>query len=139
IPSLRRWQTPVLRSLVSDLRSNSHLTPDQAREAAAAYAGYYQDVCSLRLEAACQALTRLSKDGQAAGFSSLFYMFARSSVTNAMYWSAYDPDDHSAYAQTFWEAVPGLANVTKVIGATPYKTVAGQRYIFLFVVTHELG
>ena len=92
LPSLRRHQTPVFRNLVSELRSNRRLAPEQARAIAVAYSEYYRDVCSLTLDASCQTGTN-------------FYMFGRGSTTGRVYWSSYDPQDTSDYAQTFWEVV----------------------------------
>lgn len=133
IPSLRRRQTPAFRTLVNTLRSNRRLTPQQARQAARGYADYFADICKLQLQASCQTRTRLyTRDESAADFSYLFYMFARGKATNTVYWSAYDPKDASGYAQSFWEAVPGLKDVINIIGALPYEIPGSERHIYLF-------
>src|SRR5207244_12088547 len=62
IPSLRRWQTPAFRQLVSDLRNNRRLSADQACQAAANYARYFKDVCSLTLECSCETATRIQQE-----------------------------------------------------------------------------
>ncbi|MBI3969614.1 MAG: hypothetical protein HY329_28560, partial [Chloroflexi bacterium] len=143
LPGLRRWQTPAFGAMVETLRANRRLTPRAASHIAGAYADYFRDVCSLTLEAACQARTRLQAgdghwDRSAADYRDLFYLFARG-MTGTVYWSAYDPTDDSGYAQTFWTAVPGLANVVGVVGAAPYQVAPEQRCILLFVRTHEKG
>src|SRR5207247_486505 len=135
--SLRKWQTPTFRKLVSDLRQNRRLTPEQACAAAQTYTEYYQDVCSLTIEASCQTSTRIHKGGLCRYRSvtqdrSLFYMFARAAAPNSVYWSAYDPQASSGYAQTFWDEVSGLKNAINIIGAVPYQLAPGQRFIFLF-------
>lgn len=140
LPSLRRWQTPAFRTLVRDLRSNRRLSPEQARAAARAYSEYFEDVAKLKLEASCETRTRVHyKDGntQQEIDRCLFYMFGRGATTNTVYWSAYDAQDASGYAQTFWEAVPGLDKVVTVLGATPYEISAEERFIYLFAITLE--
>jgi peptidoglycan hydrolase-like protein with peptidoglycan-binding domain len=140
IPSLRRWQTPAFRELVSNLRSNRRLNPAQAREAAETYAEYFHDVTTLSLEASCQTRTRVLEDkGNAAGYSYMLHMFARGGATNAVYWSCYDPEDSSGYAQSFWEVVPGLNQVTNLIGAVPFQISDEERYIYIFARAREKG
>src|SRR5439155_24021751 len=65
LPTLRpeQWQTPGFRQLVENLPSNGRLTPDAACTAAKAYADYFADACSLRVEATCQTWTPLYKKG----------------------------------------------------------------------------
>lgn len=143
MPGLRRRQTPAFQQLVKDLRRNRRLTPEDACEAAKAYSDYFRDVCTLTVEATCQANTRLhNKEGcsrMATGYSQLFYMFGRGKATKSVYWSAYDPQDESGYAQTFWEPIPGLDNVTDLVGSVPYDMGDDQRYIFLFALARENG
>lgn len=143
LPSLRRRQTPAFRQLAAGLRGNPRLTPADAREAANEYASYFRDVCSLVLEATCEASTWVSassdyESGQAdsqSGYRNLFYMVARSSVSNKVYWSTYDLYGQGNYRQTFWEPVPGLEkfNAVRIIGAAPHKLRDGSRYIYLFI------
>jgi hypothetical protein len=140
-PSLRKWQTPGFRALVDDLRSNGRMTPEQARTAAQTYAAYYRDVCSLMVEASCLTRTRVragegGHDGSAADERALFYMFARSAM-QTVYWSAYDPQDTSGYAQTFWNVVPSLNDIVNIIGAVAYQTSNTQRCIYLFARTQD--
>ncbi|NMF84104.1 neuraminidase-like domain-containing protein [Nodosilinea sp. P-1105] len=142
LPSLRQRQTPAFKALVENLRLNTRLTPAQACIAAKTYADYFQDICTLTVEASCQTRTRIHKgescrDRYATDYRSLFYMFGRGGKTNAVYWSAYDSTDDSGYAQTFWAAVPGLTNVLNIIGAVPYQTSANERFIYLFVRTQK--
>lgn len=149
LPSLRRRQTPAFRQLAGQLRGNLRLTPADAREAANEYASYFRDVCSLVLEATCEASTwaPASSDyesGQAdpqPGYRNLFYMFARSSVSKKFYWSTYDLDGQGDYRQTFWAPVPGLekSNAVRVIGAAPHKVQDRSRYVYLFIEVREPG
>lgn len=143
MPSFRKRQTPVFRRLANDLRKNRRLTPADACKAAKTYSDYFRDVCTLTVEATCRAKTRLY-DGEgckhiATGCGNLFYMFGRGGETNTVYWSAYDPNDESGYAQTFWDPVQGLNNVTSIIGAGPYKIKEDERYIYLFALTNDEG
>ena len=98
LPNLRKWQTPAFKKLVDDLRANTRLTPEHACEAARVYSEYFQDVCTLSLEASCQTFTRVHsgegcRDRTASGYPNLFYMFARGGATDTVYWSAYDAKD----------------------------------------------
>ena len=138
LPSLRQHQTPAFRTLVGNLRNNRRLTPDQARTAAKMYAEYFADICRLVIEASCQTMTHTHQ-----GEKYLFYMFARGAATNTVYWSAYDPQDISGYAQTFWAPVPGLNNIIAILGAVPYEYEIGlsqrRRFIYLFAQMLEKG
>jgi Tc toxin complex TcA C-terminal TcB-binding domain/ABC toxin N-terminal region len=139
-PSLRRWQTPAFREMVRRLRSNPSLTPQEACAEASAYSDYFQAVCSLKVQASCQAWTGISRDclNKVMPSRYLFYMFALS-ADNKVYWSAYDQEDSSGYALSPWEAVPGLENVINIIGAAPYQSAPGQRSIYLFARTQGEG
>lgn len=140
LPSLRRWQTPGFRQLVKEVRANRLLSPEGACEAARRYSDYYRDVCHLTVTASCQAPTVIHsgdcRDRTDRNERSLFYMFARGGETQTLYWSVYDPEQAELdpdYAQTFWQAVPGLEPSVEAIGAVPYALKNGERHIFLFV------
>jgi len=136
IPSLRRWQTPAFRKLVNDTRRNRRLNPEYACKAVQEYTDYFHDVATLRIEASCQTRTRL-KEGNCRshgvqGWRCLFYMFARGEHTQSAYWSVYDPENSTGYAQSFWNPIPGMDDVIDLIGAAPYEIEDDERYIFLF-------
>jgi hypothetical protein len=143
MPSLKQRQTWGFRELVTGLRSNSRLTPDQACSLGRNYSDYFQDVCALTLEASCHARTRVRKGDCRSGSSTsdrrLFYVFARGGKTRTAYWSAVDPKDASGHAQTFWEPLPGLKNLVNIIGASVYEKAPDQRSIYLFAITQEKG
>lgn len=138
-PELRKWQTPAFRQLVKNVRNNRLLTPEKACQEAKVYSDYFADIATLKVEATCQARTRIHsgdcRDRMAKDSRSLFYMFARGGKTNTVYWSTYDPQDESGYAQTFWEAVPGLESKTviKILGAVPYRIYEEKRAVYLFL------
>ena len=143
-PELRKWQTPAFIQLVKNVRNSRRLTPDRACKEAKAYSDYFEDIARLKIEATCQTSTRIHtgdcRDRIATRYSNLFHMFARSEKTNTVYWSAYDPQDTSSYAQTFWEAVPGLESkkIIKIVGAVPYKISEEQRAIYLFLQIQDI-
>ncbi|MEM7584429.1 MAG: neuraminidase-like domain-containing protein [Acidobacteriota bacterium] len=140
VPSLRRHGSAAFRSLVREVRRNRRLTPEQAREAGARYADYFKDVARLRLEATCQTRTRMpGKDGQAAGYADLCYLFARGSATGTLYVSTIDPEDASGHAQSSWRPVPGVGDVVDVVGATPFELPGEERFIYLFLRVREAG
>lgn len=147
LPSLRREQTPAFRKLVSDLRMNRRMTAEGACLAAKEYADYFEDVCTLKVQATCYGETRIHKNDRCGTRVSdeptrnLFYMFATGGKTGRIYWSALDPEDELGYPQTFWEAVPGHEDVqvTKIVGSVPYRKSDEQRFIFLFLLVEEGG
>src|SRR6185295_6806547 len=143
IPSLKRRQTPAFHELVKSLRSNSRLTPEQARSAAMVYSHYFRDVCTMTLEASCHADTLVQEKGCSGRVYEisrrLFYVFGRGGETKTVYWSAVDPADDSGHGQTFWKPVPGLKNLVSIIGASVYEKAADQRAIYLFAITQEKG
>jgi hypothetical protein len=134
-PSLRRWQTPAFETLVRNTSANRKLTVSDARLEAKKYSEYFQDICTLRVEASCYTRTRLI-----SGYRNLFYMFGRGGLTGKVYWSAYDPEDKTEQNQTFWIPVSGVNSnsikdwddIIGVIGATPYQIKPDKRYIYLF-------
>ena len=141
IPSLRKRQSRGFRNLVRGLRNNNRLTPKMACRAATSYSEHFRDICHLTVEATCHASTRAylgaCRNKRDAGYRNLFYMFGRGQETNTVYWSAYDPDDESGYAQSFWEPIDGLKDVIKLIGAVPYEIASSERFIFLFAIVQE--
>ena len=145
LPSLRRWQTPGFVDLVNQVRANPRLTPEGACEAAQRYSEYYQDICSLMLEASCHARTRIyrgeCRNRVETAPRCLFYLFARSSLTQTVYWSALDQGGTAGYEQSFWAPVSPLegVSVVNVIGAVPYQIAPEQRFIFLFVRINDAG
>ncbi|MCG8458716.1 MAG: hypothetical protein MI919_20745 [Holophagales bacterium] len=143
-PGLRRWQTPAFRKLVRELRANTGLTPEAACRAAEAYADTYFDISHLRLGASCQSRTRIHtgdncRERAATDYRYLFYTFATGGRSRLVYWSAYDPQDASGYAQSFWDVVPGLGEVTEILAAVPYQISSGERFFLLFVLGSERG
>lgn len=154
-PSLLRSQTPGLKKILGDTR-NRTLSPIDACRYAETYSAYFRDICTLEIDATCEATTLMYEDGicgwKPKGQQRTFYMFGRGS-SGKTYWSAYNLENtESAYAQTFWEQVPGLddLDVLRIIGAMPYrKSVTDARYlggfatissfIHLFVDTVKAG
>lgn len=133
-PGLREHQTSAFQHLVAATRAYSGLTPQQARGIAADYATYLQDVSTLKLGAACQASTRIDRDGS---LRDLYYMFGNGNVSRSLYWSAFDPSasiSPSGYEQSSWSLVPGMSNVADIIGAQTYEVSSALRYILLFAI-----
>jgi hypothetical protein len=129
LPSLRKRRTPGFRALVNNLRSTRRLTPERARAAAATYADYYKDACKLSVDASCFVDARIEKGDEPRP---LFFMFGQGSATGTVYWSLFNPQDSTGFAQTFWEVVPGLTKVIRIIGAASYQINTDQRFIYLF-------
>ncbi|MFX1475552.1 MAG: neuraminidase-like domain-containing protein, partial [Promethearchaeota archaeon] len=146
LPTLRRRQTAGFRELVVELRRTSRLTRDDACALANQYSSYFRDVANIRIETTCEAKTQLSdvecgsdviREG---GERTLFYMFGISSVTQTGYWSSFDGESTSGYAQALWEPIPGLKeNVGNIVGAVPYEVNDNNRYICLFSIISDGG
>jgi hypothetical protein len=141
-PSLRKWQTPAFQTLVENTGANRKLTLADACLEAKKYSEYFQDICTISVEASCTSRTRLTKgDGCSktdGGYRCLYYMFGRGGLTGKVYWSAYDFQDGSGHAQTFWTLVEAdgaeftdLNDSEEIIGAVPYQTSLNERFIFL--------
>jgi hypothetical protein len=142
LPSFRRMQTPAFRTLVAGLRANKRLTPDYACRAANAYSDYFRDVCSLSLEACAEATTdridqhpcRLPEGEKDQGF---LFLFARSNLSNKVYWSTHKSGADPAYAQTFWAEIPGLEGVLNLVGAVTYEITPQERFVCVFARVQE--
>lgn len=138
IPSLRKFQTPAFIQLVETVR-NQRLTPETACQAANEYASYFNDVCHLTLDASCRARVRIYRGDDchktaSAGYRNVLFLFARSQTSKKVYWSSHDFNSPTGFDQSFWDGVPGLAGISKILGAVPF-----ARLIFLFLDTRRLG
>ncbi|MBD2337369.1 hypothetical protein H6G64_10245 [Calothrix sp. FACHB-156] len=125
-PSLLNYKTPAFDKLIKNTRA-TQLDPQKACQEAEKYANYFRDICSLEIEATCQASTVMYTgegcDRQLSNTQSMFYMFGRA-PSGKIYWSAYNADAKSSgYEQTHWKEIPGFGNtkVLRIIGATPYR------------------
>jgi Tc toxin complex TcA C-terminal TcB-binding domain len=155
-PSLLKNKTPVFEALIKKTRG-LRLNPQQACSEAETYANYFRDICSLKIEATCQASTIIYTgegcDRQKTNArSSIFYMFGRA-TSGKIYWSTYDPGGNSsAYSQTFWKEVSvfndAKSKVVRIIGAMPYRKINTDvitstgfeiisSYIYLFCLTSD--
>jgi Tc toxin complex TcA C-terminal TcB-binding domain len=137
-PSLLKDKTPAFETLITNTRG-LRLNPKNACLEAQTYSDYFSDICSLEIEATCQASTIMYTgkgcDRQPSTPRSMFYMFGRAK-SGKIYWSAYDAGGSSASGQTFWKevALEGLktTKVVKIVGAIPYrKTVKDEKSLSL--------
>lgn len=143
-PTYRKYerQTPLFRRLVEQLDRRS-FTRQRACQVAQTYAEYFEDVCTMTVEATCYAPTRTGHVDcdrprseyrvRDDGYQDLLYQFGRGERTGTVYWSTFDGSNVSEYAQSFWDAVSGLTDVTAIVGAVPYTPPGGTRGIYLFV------
>lgn len=140
-PNLRRRQTPAFRALVKELRGNRRLTSEQACGMAADYARYYEDVAKLSIGASAQAtVNQRSGTPCVPGVitrKALIFLFGRGGVTQRLMFSTFDPADTTGYAQSFWDYVPGVPQVTSVRGVAVYERSATDRRVFVFVRTSD--
>jgi hypothetical protein len=155
MPSLRsqHQQTPGFRRFLEGLRAKSVLTEEDICRVTTKYLEYFIDVCSLELEATCKTYTAIGSNDSClpppARSSEVVHMFARNkqkkppdeSPFASIYWSYYDPQNKTGYAQTFWDWQIGLENdwVIDVEGALAYTLPSGKRYLYVFVRTLNEG
>lgn len=133
LPSLRRRQTPMFAALVEELRGRP-MTPRGAVEAARRYAGYFEDVCSLELEAWCQIQTRPEP---VTPVTRAFHFFARSPRTGEIFWSTYTTrgGEDPSRGQTHWEGL-GLA-ADRIIAALTFRGPSGRHFLHVFFKRNE--
>jgi len=152
-PSLLKDKSPVFETLIKTTRP-LRLSPAGACQEAETYAAYFRDLCSLEIEATCQASTVVyigdGCDRHPIRVPSMFYMFARA-ASGKVYWSAYDPG--STLGQTWWKEVEGLTRTSQIVGAIPYRKRGSDpskvfairdgtilsSYIHLFCITGQTG
>lgn len=141
LPSLRPIKTPAFERLISATRSRRGITPDDACALVADYEQLIADIPNLEPSATCIATTRLFKEKKCGSLHTedreLFFTFAHSKQSKTIYWSSYDSGDETAYAQSFWNRVPNVSNVSSVIGASVYRLSANERYIYLFYIEED--
>lgn len=114
----------------------SRLTPDRACAAVKEYADYFQDICTLEVQASCQ----VDNIGYAATHStspSLVHVFALAASSNTVYTATFDGKHDKKDMLSTWHPVPKLNNVIEIIGAVPHNTSQGRRLIVLFVKVRE--
>ena len=132
---LRPNQTPAFVKLASATRDRPSLTPAQARTAATSFAAAYEELCQLSPGAACLTKTRTGPPGDPHGeYADLYYTFATSTRSGQCYWTRFDPAAPAGWADTSWETIPGLSQVTSLIGVVPYEA-PGRRWIVVAAVT----
>jgi hypothetical protein len=131
-PSLLPYKTQVFEELITNTRAK-RLDPANACKEAETYAKYFRDICSLEIEATCQAFTVMYTgegcDRQQTDTRSMFYMFGRA-PSGKIYWSAYDAGNKSSeYNQTVWKEVRKFSDleVVRIIGAMPYRKEGGLK------------
>jgi hypothetical protein len=156
-PGLLKDKSPAFDALITSTRS-IRVNPQTACQKAQTYGDYFRDICSLEIQATCQASTVMYTgqgcDRHASNVWSMFYMFARAD-SGKVYWSAYDAGGGSfASGPTFWKEVEGFegTKVSRIVGAIPYrKSVADKNfasalgghgvvqssYIYLFCISGE--
>ncbi|GEO13531.1 neuraminidase-like domain-containing protein [Microvirga aerophila] len=162
-PVLLRPQTPAFAQLIQGTRA-TRLSPDQACHLARSYTDYFADVCSLEIEATCQAEAQMYAgegcDRTPSAKQSMLFMFG-CARGGKVYWSSFDAHSSPARAQTPWQEVPGLSNirVVRIVGAHAYyRRAPAEAYggtfgiamptgfasvlfshIYLFCITSEAG
>jgi hypothetical protein len=145
-PSLLRDQTPAFQQLIANTRGQ-RLDAQSACQYAEEYASYFRDICSLEIEATCQAST-ISYTGegcyrQPSTVPSMFYMFGRA-PSGKIYWSAWSAI--SGDRQRAWEPVNGFVDasdtqntkVIRIVGAMPYRGETSS-FIYLFCISETTG
>lgn len=135
-PHLKRWKTGKFDELVKQLAGASSLTPEKACEIGAVYSDYFRDMCRLEVKAAVQANTAIRegacRDRTYRGHRDFIYLFGHAADSKRVYFSRYDPEDESGYAQSFWKTIRGFDAVDEIIGVTVYHRSSQERHIYFF-------
>lgn len=146
LPSLKRPQTSAFTQLVDSLRSAGRVTRETVCRAAHAYAGYFEDICTLKVTASARVWSREVIGENCSAHTSpnyrwVWYYMGIGEKTGTLYWTWWAEGDTSPYAAAFWRPVPGYAGpqIGHVCGARSFWTSAAKRYMYLFVVLRERG
>jgi hypothetical protein len=135
-PSLRRRYTPGFGDFIGKIRASNGLTEVQACELAREYATSYEDIAKLQIEASCEAVANTYAGTPCVSIplepTRLVFLFGRGGITGNSYWSTLDTNDSSDFAQSFWNAIPGIDAGSQIIGAVVYKPYESESRIFLF-------
>jgi hypothetical protein len=98
-------------------------------------------VARLSLGASCQAEIVYRSGSKcvpgALGRKLLVFVFGLGGISGSIYFSTFDPEDQTGYAQTFWETIPAVPSGCQIVGAMPYEIAPTDRRIYLFVRTTE--
>jgi hypothetical protein len=147
LPSLAAFQTPAFRSLSAQSRPTQPISPLRARQLAQQYSDYLGDVVNLDVQATCQGRTPVDGGPSGLTWRSVHYLFGRAYPEGRVYWCMFDPrDDHTGYAQSFWDEIPVAAGdgkpakfrVRRIIGALPWNDdLADRHHIYLFLETED--
>ena len=136
--TLRDQQTPEFTTMVQSLQQGPALTAGQARQLACQYDAYFRDICSIKVQASCLVQSRLDDGESCAGSGApqsaqLLDMFGFAENSKTVYWSTYNKQDTSGYAQTFWNQVPGLSGqqLTAISGAAPFQDHSERMWVLL--------
>ena len=133
-------QTPEFAQLMS--RLPTRLGPQQACEVARAYGDYLADISGLRVDATCQAQTRVADSnpclGSGSTVRSLVHVFGHARGTGRVYWAHYEGFPENKDTLSAWRPVPKLGDVTEIVGAVEHLTPEDRRLVLLFVKTRPL-
>lgn len=133
-PTLRpaAEQSEPFRALTQSIRDAGSLTPEKARQIADTYQRYFDDLPTLEVAASCIAKVSMAPDGRYARAQDLIqkqylFLFA-TSRSGLLYWCMHDL---VAGTTSPWNPIKEWPSVTKLLGAVPFNTRSGQRYLVL--------
>lgn len=140
LPTLKPLRSHGFSSLIENLLPQ--LTPEQACQAGHTYSAYFQDICSLEVQATCQVETPVSHEEgchpTTVRSESRVHMFALAPTSGRVYTASFNSLSGQGDTLNSWQPVPNLAGVLQIVGAVPHETPSQQRLILLFVkVRHE--
>jgi hypothetical protein len=138
IPSLKSRITPMFSELIQSMRSGRKVTPAQALAVAKKYSDYFEDVCSLTLEAFVKVYGK-EENVQAGTLPDIEYYFAKGGKTNTIYMSRRDPNAPTIDKQSFWELVPGFIDYLGPAIAAPLTSGLQERFIQFIAWVNDKG
>lgn len=148
LPSLRPNQTGTYKSILEQVRNNPRLTPSMVCGMLHQYEEYLSDISSLTLGATTGTTVNV-RAGECGNVTidpvPVTFMFAQGGETGSVYWSSFSENMPTALAQSFWEMVPGLSGVERIVDSFVYQTKGNDRFLYIFTVakpdkngTHKL-
>ncbi|HNN92500.1 MAG TPA: hypothetical protein PKI03_09530, partial [Pseudomonadota bacterium] len=139
----REEQSEPFRNLVQALREGGPVTPERVVQLAQVYDNYFADLINLEVECACHVLVpppRIALDTTPNLQSrELLLTFAKPYGAGQAYWIYRDSELSADAFQSPWNPIPGMAKVSRILGAVPYRTKAGRRLVTIFAISLDLN
>jgi hypothetical protein len=135
-PALMKTQSSKFATINKRLNQGGVFTPETACEIAHEFRDYLSEVSALEPEVSSNVRVMRAKgtcdETEQSKYKNAFYGFAKSNVTNKVYYTYHDAELDSGITLN-WQEMPQFENhVTRLIGATAGKKASGKRNLYVF-------